>query len=731
MITKKNDKKNKQLNGAKSNESIIKNKNISSETQIPKNKQQNKSTEKSLKTSNSNINNNIEKNINTKINKIKDNNSILKKSPSNRSIISEEIMKEMLKGEDHIEHNSVSNIGMDGNISNKEVIIVRPRESYLKEKINTMKNNFSQTLLSNINKELFSQINTIKKELSDNDIHITEVPKNLNKYLPKSKGNNKNVSFSSLPNIFFPVLNKNNNDEYSMKKNYKDLRKLREEQNMLKKNLIQICENEKLLEKESTLNYSKNYVNKFKIDANLKIQQLKSMKIQKENIKEKIKILDSKINNLISNDKSLQNSKNEILKNFIQNFNRDKEIAEIRAQNYLEESKRLKKRIKNDIKSLKEKRIKEIQLKEKGAEKQKEEILSKFKEKQKAIQLKQSKENEKIMLQYKPYVREKPENNINSYIFKIKEKKYLLNEEKLLRNENLRRKEYLKSINIKELKEFAESFDEKKAKNEEENKLKKIKLLNEWKERKSFLPSYKSQSFEIYNSDIKEKKEINDNQKEEKDNLMKLKKEYSEIIKEQFSPIIDKKLYNKRMDLIKELEMPASEKYKVKKNYFVEKKKRIVFKKIDLSKPSKLKWKLKLEENSFDKMNNSDMDMRYLIKRPKKISMYSGHNKIKSFQKINEHNNISNENKKSKNELTDKKIGQNKLEKNYENHKKNIYENISNMKKEADNLNKKVIKGEQLLRVGGCTKNNVELGQKVLLIDSIQAKLNILNHLGK
>ena len=42
-----------------------------------------------------------------------------------------------------------------------------------------------------------------------------------------------------------------------------------------------------------------------------------------------------------------------------------------------------------------------------------------------------------------------------------------------------------------------------------------------------------------------------------------------------------------------------------------------------------------------------------------------------------------------------------------------------------------LIKGEQLLRVGGCTKNNVELGQKVLLIDSIQAKLNILNHLGK
>ena len=42
----------------------------------------------------------------------------------------------------------------------------------------------------------------------------------------------------------------------------------------------------------------------------------------------------------------------------------------------------------------------------------------------------------------------------------------------------------------------------------------------------------------------------------------------------------------------------------------------MVFKKIDPNKPSKYKWKLKLEEDVFDKMNNSDMDMRYLVRRP-------------------------------------------------------------------------------------------------------------------
>ena len=90
----------------------------------------------------------------------------------------------------------------------------------------------------------------------------------------------------------------------------------------------------------------------------------------------------------MANEMSTKLPKNEILKNFIQNFNRDLEIAEIRSKKYLLESQKRKIRLKNEINSLKEKRIKELDLKEKEAEKQKEEILFKFKEQQKSIQLK-------------------------------------------------------------------------------------------------------------------------------------------------------------------------------------------------------------------------------------------------------------------------------------------------------------------------------------------------------
>jgi len=53
------------------------------------------------------------------------------------------------------------------------------------------------------------------------------------------------------------------------------------------------------------------------------------------------------------------------------------------------------------------------------------------------------------------------------------------------------------------------------------------------------------------------------------------------------------------------------------------KNKRIILKKRDPEKPSKFKWKLKLEIDPFDKLNNSDSKNDLLIKKPKKIKSNS------------------------------------------------------------------------------------------------------------
>ena len=90
-------------------------------------------------------------------------------------------------------------------------------------------------------------------------------------------------------------------------------------------------------------------------------------------------------------------------KMFLDNFERDKEIAEIRAQKYLKESKERNQRRRKDINQLVEKRQKEIQEKEKEEQNQKEKKIQQLKEKERANEQKQSKLNKEIMEKYKQF----------------------------------------------------------------------------------------------------------------------------------------------------------------------------------------------------------------------------------------------------------------------------------------------------------------------------------------
>ena len=69
-----------------------------------------------------------------------------------------------------------------------------------------------------------------------------------------------------------------------------------------------------------------------------------------------------------------------------------------------------------------------------------------------------------------------------------------------------------------------------------------------------------------------------------------------------------------------------------------------------------------------------------------------------------------------------------KWEKVINNNKGSLYENINDIKQQANNLEKKAEMNEKLMQVNGGIENNPELGKKVssLLIESIEAKLSIL-----
>ena len=658
-----------------------------------------------------------------------------KEKLSEKIITNEPIEKEMLKGQEHkeeeskeeknaLETNSNININIDFQSLSprlgKETIEIKPRETYLKDKM--MKMNYSAKLITTINKSLDTQVKTIHNEIMDNQVLITTITKNVNKLVPREP-----LSSGDLPRT----------KTFESKIKLKTIKELKDEKEKIKNNLKQLFENEKLIKNES---FSKLYSLKqsqsnLSLDKILRIEKLKQIESKKNSYMQQIKEIEFKINDIIENNNELMR-KNK-LKNFIDNFERDKEIAEIRAKKYYKESKQISLRMEKDIQNIVGKVKKELEEKEKEDKKKKLDMLEDFKKREKAIEQKRYKDYMKKASAFKNFISEKPKLKIKDYLFNKKEEQFLQEEAKAIRLENNKRKAYMKSITKEELNEFANNYNENKEKYNNIKVEKKHKLLNEWKERKGLLPSYISSFSEAANIEIKKIEEEEIQKGEKIQALIKLRKDFSNQIKEEKQPPISKKLKLKRLEEINKLENPKL--YIVKDTLSKRKKKRVILKKRDPNKPSKYKWKLKLEEDPFDKLNKSDTVNNTLIRRPKKIRISSSfeakeHKQVdKKIDYLREMSIKREEKEKKKyiisNNLSQSKNGGQKWDKIINKFNGNIIENVNNIKQQADYLEKEAFMKEKILNLNGGIENNPELGQKVssLLIDSIEAKLSILN----
>ena len=243
----------------------------------------------------------------------------------------------------------------------KKMIEIKPRESYLKDKIGKMQ--FNNNLLSGVNKGIGEQLKSVKNEIINEKVNVKENPKKLNELLNKSLDNNSNAL--------------NINDNYNLKNKYKTIKDLKIEKDILSKKLAKIKENQNLI---GTKNNSD-----FLYEQNLNEKMKKEMDEQKSKIISKLERINEKIKDIILDDEELKNKKEKNLKNFIDNFERDKEIIEIRAKKYLKEKKERNKRIANDLQQVAEKRKKEIEDKDKKEKEKQEKIQIKLKRKAKEI----------------------------------------------------------------------------------------------------------------------------------------------------------------------------------------------------------------------------------------------------------------------------------------------------------------------------------------------------------
>lgn len=637
--------------------------------------------------------------------------------PSN-SIEQQEKM--YLEGEPHLDPNAISNEN-DNNVppvETKKQIITKPRENYLKEKLIKMNN---QSLLNNVQKGLGTQIENVKSQIKDSSVTITEIPKDLNKKLINSE--NKIVRHS--------------NEYYVNKKKYKTIKELKDEQNMLTNKLRQIEENEALLNNEGFINVSKSYQDTKIYDKNLKDQQMKGMKSRKMEINERLKQIDFKINQLMSKEENNETKRKENLQSFRDNFERDKEIIEARAKKYLQESQERSKRLANDIEQIVEKRKKEIEEKEKKEEKLKDEIRKKFISDIKLKEQNRLHESKNMMIKYKPHLKEKPKKKEDLY--DVLERKYQENEQKLLDQVNRDKKAKYKSITSNELQEFWEEIEKKKEELKEKKEKKNKKEQEKFEMSKNYKPSYVSHFTEMATEEYNKLMDREQTKREEIHGLKELKNNYAEKVRKR-QPEVDEKLKKERMDKIIAIDNPKLVQVKdtlVNRNK--NKRKRILLKKRDPSKPSKYKYKLKLEEENPQSLNNSMTLQNHLVKKPVKINFsasYSNKERTIPDKKIDYLKEIAEQRRQNTEEKSKDKESENKSENRHIQWNKkinsksgDIVENIYNVKKEADILERKAEREQELLKYSGGIESNPELGKKMTgyLISSIEAKLSILN----
>ena len=647
----------------------------------------------------------------------------IKNEKDSQKIKIEEIEKKMYEGQDHIEEKDALKEKQEKQEAieakyeppqptikeERKQAIVKPRETYLKEKIGKM--NYNVNLLTNIQKEMGDKIKNIMKE---DGVVVGEKTKDLKKYMGVKDKTRTEI------------------ENYENKKKYKEIKNLMDELKGLQINLKQLEENEKMLmpskEKNSNRNSQEISNEKLILDKSQNLTKIREIQAKKEEVNEKIADINYRIKYSIEADK-IQNIPNkERVKDFINNFERDKEIIEIRARKYFKEFKERSQRKQTDLETRMKKREEELEKKKKEMDERNLEAKKKFKDDEIELEKKWTKMNQGILLKYKPYINELPKQRKQDYRYYISEKNF---EKRILNQMQKKAEQYKKekekyTYKFEDIEKFSQEFDEKIENRRYEQEQKSMEFSQKWNENKEKLPKNNNyQSMQNLNRKkiLEEEKKLETN----KENVKKL----LEDIRENYSPEVDIKKRKQLQAVIHALEDPknAAKKYTLKK----QKKNRIILKKRDTTKPSKFKWELKLDPNPNKEEN--------YIKKPKKINLLpimrtTTEIPVKKpdylHEIINKKKKIRSNSSKGRDNYEDEFYGINEKAEKWETvmNKKdiNLLDNINNVQSEVELLEKKAEEKEKLLKLKGGIENNPELGKQVssLLIDSIEAKINMI-----
>ena len=584
--------------------------------------------------------------------------------------------------------------------------------------------NISKNLIENILEKHKSEINVgiiDKVESSLNNV-MENIHDDIQEDKLQIKNNDKHINDLSKNNISSLNLNKG---DYETLIKIQKINELNQTKKNIEKQINKVDENMKTIKDEKIFNdLNKLNIPYMIIDQNIKKDKMKENKQIKELLISKLNGINEQVNKLMENEKEFKANKKINVREFLENFEKDKIRLEEQARKYSAEKKKREQRLLNSI--LKdEKRVKENEdLINKENEKKKKELEKIRMQELERLREKKREKKEKID-HIREHANDKAENE-NKYLFKVLERKYNEKVEQELKKEIMKKREKMKEgrITLVEIVEFDKKQKELELKRLVEIEEEKKKLKEQWKQIKENLPKFESTLTQKLKEEENQKKEKIELEQYKKQSKIKEIKNYSQTVQKLFLPKINENIKKERENRIKNLRTKDNiHKIQRKKNSG-----RILLVKPDPNKPKKYSWKLKLEPEKRQEANNSIL---YSKNENPNLRSKSADKKHKPMRKLPDY---LTEMRLEKDKERNNNVSQRKhREYNWDKMLKsgNLAENLEKIKQKAEVLENQAKMNELLLNNSG--KDDVELQQKVsdCLIDAINAKLSILDNIGK
>ena len=630
----------------------------------------------------------------------------------------QEIQKE-IEAEVHIGINTDDNEG-------KILIETKPREEYLQKKIDEM--NIENSVINGVSKGLGLSLDFIKNDIDDDKILITEVTNDnkIKKYVFDNEEKEKN--------------HKTDEQNIISKLNLKKLRDCREEKDKLNNRILKLETKKQFIENEGMMNLNE-------VDKNIKNNEIKKIKNETSLCNARINVLEYQIKNILAEESGI--TRRDKIKNFLNNIDREKEKSNSKTKEYYKKYKEKNEQIKKieekieinsqrEIEKIEENKKKKERLILDNARKiiekereNREKIKKQKEEKDKEAMEKLQKHNEEKTEEQKELEKNFINKKKNQCIYYRNQQQFLQNEKDYFKTEIDKNKSLYYSVSLEEINEFKLKMKKNHSKNMTEIEDKYNKIKDDWKKNKKELPKFKSHLFQVAESESKKLKEEEEKHKQLIKEYIKAKKDYSEIQQEKKIEVSEK-LKKQREDNIKKL----TEKKIIKDTLLNHKKGRILLVKRDPNKPKKYNWDLKLEYDEKNPLLKSEEIKKALIKKPQKINLSNSvdrkkkliipNKKIDYLKDFIKKRNQSELNSDNENSIKKEKA---KWDKIIKDNKNSFKQNIQAIKIKAGYLEQLANEKQKILKINGGIEKNPELGQKIsdLLVDSIQAKLSILN----